>query len=204
MILDNVGVGHAFPSGAAQDRRAWIEVIAYSGSNVVYSSGVVPDDTAVTALSDRDLWLMRDCMFDARGSQVAMFWQSASYEGNELPAQVTFDQADPRFYQAHKIKTFPATGIIPTVPDRVTLRVRLQSMGLEVIDELIQSGDLDAQFRGAVPTFTVGGTLEWTAAAATHVYLDRSTSSPVYCVTNTNLNVQADKFPAPTRSRCAP
>ena len=204
VILDNVGVGHAFPSGAAQDRRLWIEVVAYSGSNVVYSSGVVPDGTAVTALPDRDLWLMRDCMFDASGSQVAMFWQSASYEGNELPAQVTFDLSDPRFYQTHKIKMFPATGIIPAVPDRVTLRVRLQSMGLDVIDDLIRSGDLDAQFRGAVPTFTIGGTLEWTAAAATHIYVDRSTSSPVYCVTNTNLNVQADKFPAPTRSRCTP
>ncbi len=86
----------------------------------------------------------------------------------------------------------------------VTLRVRLQSMGLDVIDDLIRSGDLDAQFRAAVPTFTVGGTLEWTQVAATHIYIDRSTSAPVYCVTNTNLNAQADKFPAPTRSRCAP
>jgi len=52
--------------------------------------------------------------------------------------------------------------------------------------------------------FTVGGTLEWTQAAATSTYVDRNTNALVYCVTKGNLNVQADKFPAPVRTRCAP
>ena len=204
VILDNVATGHFFPSGAAQDRRAWVEVVAYSGTNVLYSSGVVTDGTSVTSLADRDLWLLRDCIFDETGSQVDMFWQAASYEGNALTAHVTFDPSDPRFYQTHKIKSYPSSGVLPATPDRVTLRVRLQPVGLDVLDDLIASGDLAPQFRAAFTPFTMGGTLEWTSAAATDIYIDRATGAFVYCVTNTNLNVRADKFPAPMRSRCAP
>ena len=204
VILDNVATGHFFPSGAAQDRRAWVEVVAYLGGSEVYRSGVVPDGTAVTSLTDPDLWLLRDCMFDDAGSKVAMFWQAASYEGNELPALLTFDPSDPRFYQTHKIKTYPSSGALPLTPDRVTLRVRLQPVGLDVLDDLIASGDLAPEVRAAMTTFTIGGMVEWTPATATDVYVDRATNAPVYCVTNTNLNVRADKFPAPTRSRCSP
>jgi len=205
VIIDDAAAGHSFPSGAAQDRRVFVELIAYSGANVVFQSGIVPDDQAVTSSTDPNLWLMRDCMFDQSGAQVHMFWEAASYETNALPALATFTPSDPAFYQGHKIKFFPAAGtpIIPA-PDRITLRVRLRAVGLDVLDDLIASGDLDPQFRMAIPTFTVGGTLEWTKAAATSTYVDRNTNALVYCVTKGNLNVQADKFPAPARTRCAP
>jgi hypothetical protein len=206
VILDNVAAGHAFPSGAAQDRRAWTEVIAYdSAGNVLYSSGVVPDGNTPVLASDPDLWLLRDCMLDAsKTSEVHMFWEAYAVEGNELPAQATFDSSDPAFYQTHKLRTFPAGASLPVVPDHVTLRVRLQPVGLEVVDDLIRSGDLDARFRSALPTFTVGGTLQWTRQAATHVYKDNNTGQDVFCVTATNLNVLADKFPAPVRHDCSP
>lgn len=204
VILDNVAAGHSFPSGSSQDRRAWVELVAHAGANVIYSSGVVADGTPVTRVPDPDLWLLRDCMFDEAGAEVAMFWQAVSYEGNELPAHVTFDPADPRFYQTHKIKSFPSSGGLATAPDRITLRVRIQPVGLEVLDDLIASGDLDPSVRAAMPTFTIGRTLEWTPAAATDIYLDRATGALVYCVTNTNLNVRADRFPAPARSHCSP
>ncbi len=201
VILDNVATGHFFPSGAAQDRRAWVELVAFSGPNVIYSSGVVADGIPVTTLvNDHDLWLLRDCMFDQAGSQVSMFWQAASYEGNALTAHVTFDPADPRFYQTHKIKSYPLTA----PPDRVTMRVRLQPVGLEVLDDLIATRDLDPQIRAAMPTLQIGTTLEWTPTTYTQVYVDRTTNLRYFCVTTTNLNVLADKFPAPTRSRCSP
>ena len=86
----------------------------------------------------------------------------------------------------------------------MTLRVRLQPIGLDVLDDLISSGDLDPRFRAAMPTFTLGGTLEWTQAAATREYVDPDTGRPVHCVTNSNLDVTAARFPAPVRSRCKP
>jgi Cytochrome c554 and c-prime len=209
VIIDNAAAGHAFPSGSAQDRRLWIELIAYRGSDVVYQSGVAADDEDVTSrTNDPDLWLLRDCMFDgpdASGKLVHMFWEAASVQSNLFPALTTFNISDPTFYQGHKIRYFPnSKAPIQPAPDRITLRARLRPVGLDVLDDLIASGDLDPQFRSAIPVFNVGGTVEWTQAAATHTYLNRTTGGTVSCATNTNINVQADKFPAPVRSKCAP
>jgi hypothetical protein len=208
VLLDNVATGHFWPSGAAQDRRAWFEVVAYSGSNVVYQSGVVPDGTNLITGADPDLWLLRDCMFDANDAGVDMFWQAADYESNTLPVKTTFDPSSPDFYKTHKIRFFPPSGA-PIIPpsgqiDRITLQVKIQPVGRDVLDDVVNSGDLDAGIRDAMPTLLVGNMLEWTQAAATHTYIDRTTGGTVFCATNTNINVQADKFPAPVRARCSP
>jgi len=81
--------------------------------------------------------------------------------------------------------------------------VRLQAVGLDVLEDLIRSGDLDAKLREAIPTLSVGRTVEWTAAAPKTIY-NGDTGLPVFCVSSTNLNVNAAKFPAPTRANCAP
>ena len=203
VILDNVAAGHNWPSGATQDRRAWVEIIAYAGSNVISQSGVASGDPIASSAADPDLWLLRDCMFDDAGKSVNMFWQAASVEGNELPAAATFVQTDPRYYQTHIVQTFPRSGApIAALPDRVTMRVRLQAIGLSVIDDLVATGDLDAALRDQIPTYDVGPLLTWTAATATTSYLEGRTV--VSCVTATNLNVQADKVPAASHTRCQP
>ena len=204
LIVDNAAAGHSFPSGSAQDRRAWFELTAYAGSNVVYSSGAVPVGTPVVSVSDPDLWLLRDCMFDGTGAQVHMFWQAASYEGNALPAIVTFDVSSPDFYLGHKQRSFPPSGAPIPTPDRITLKVHLMPIGLDVLDDLIASGDLDAGLRDVMPTFDIGDTLEWTPDAGTHTYVDRDTGGLVFCATTTSLNVQADRFPAPVKTSCSP
>jgi hypothetical protein len=204
-ILDNVGAGHDFPSGASQDRRVWVEIIAYKGSNVIFQSGVVPDGTSPTALTDPNLWLLRDCLFDASGKQVSMFWQAASYETNQLPAPVTLDAGDPRFYQTHVVQTFPrGTATLPQMPDRVSMRLRVQPIGRDVLDDLVASGDLDPKLREAMPTMDLGTPtlLEWTAAAATLTYVEAPFQ--VACVSNAAFNVTADKVPATDHVRCKP
>lgn len=204
VILDNVAAGHSWPSGAAQDRRAWTEVVAYEGSHVLYQSGVVPDDGTPLDTDDPDLWLLRDCIFDQQGREVHMFWEAAESEGNLLPALSTFDPAEPRFYQTHILQSFPRaqSRFASGVPDRVTLRVRLQPIGKDILDSLVASGDLAPAIRDAMPTFDVGSpaVLEWTPATATQRYFENG--QPVLCVTQTNLNVAAEKVPAPARTRC--
>ena len=156
--LDNVLVGHMWPSGAAQDRRAWVELTAYSGGDVVYQSGVVPDGDSVTELDDPDLWLLRDRTFDEAGDPAHMFWEVADVESELLLPAVTTDPDDPRFYHA-------VTHIyrIPVVPDRITMQLHIQPIGLDVIDDLIASGDLAEEIRAEVPVFTLdGAALEWT------------------------------------------
>jgi hypothetical protein len=208
VILDNVAAGHAWPSGATQDRRAWVEVIAYAGDSILYHSGVVPDGTAVTSMTnDPDLWLLRDCMSDSSGKQVDMFWQAASTEGNALPGQATFDRLDPRFYQTHVMQRYPAQGAITGVPDRITVRVRLQPIGLDVLDDLIGSGDLDPVVRTSMTTFDVSSSpiLEWTSAAALSTGDTYVEDGVVYaCVSNTNLSGQAGTVAAVGHTTCMP
>ncbi len=201
VLADNVAAGHSFPTGSSQDRRLWSEVIAYKDGQVLYQSGVVPDGGVVTSSDDRDRWLIRDCIFDPQGKEVHMFWQAASFEGNTLPGQATLDRLDRRFYQ-HFVQRFPREGTFSGTPDRVTLRFRLQPVGLDVIDDLVASGDLDPAIRARMPTFDVGGLLEWTPATATTGFVEDRL--PFQCITKTNLNVAGDKTPATTKSRCAP
>lgn len=203
VLVDNVAAGHAWPSGASQDRRVFFEVIAEKGGARIYSSGVVSDGTPVTATlaSDPDLWLLRDCIADEAGKPVHMFWEAAQIEPRQLPAQVTFNALDPRFYQGHIVQSYPRSGsTFAGIPDRVTLRVRVSPIGLDVLDDLVASGDLAPDVRARMPTFDVGETLVWTKEAAVDTYLEDRV--PVSCVTKTNFNVQADKTPAPPPGRC--
>ena len=156
VTLDNANAGHNWPSGASQDRRAFVEVIAYREGARIYESGVVADGQQVTSLADPDLWLFRDRIFDAAGEETHMFWKAARFEAGTIGAQVTSDPGDPRFYtSSHVVRRFPRerATTIPGVPDRVTVRVRIRPMGLEVLDDLIASGHLAAGFRDAIPTF---------------------------------------------------
>lgn len=164
VTLDNLTAGHSFPSGAAQDRRVWLELIAYSGNQIIFQSGVTPDNEAITALADPNLWLLRDWMHDEMGNEVHMFWEAKDIVSEVLEQGKTSDPSKPGFFHA-KTRSFKITN---GTPDRITMRVRVQPIGLDVLDKLIESGDLAPEFRSKMPTFELAGTkLEWTAANGT-------------------------------------
>jgi cytochrome c554/c'-like protein len=187
VILDTPKLGHRWPSGAAQDRRAWTEVIAYNASGgIIYQSGVVNPGESVTdtAGKDPDLWLLRDCMFDSLGKETHNFWEAAEAGGYELPPLMTFNPGDIAYYKSHIGQTFPrSTSDAATLPypARVTLRVRIQPVGFDVLNDLIATGDLDAgpdsallaemrtfdvSLQGPIgPGFPAPGGLEWTPGA---------------------------------------
>ena len=207
VVLDNVGAGHLFPSGASQDRRAWVEVVAWAGGKRIYESGVVPEGQSPLTKPDADLWLFRDCLLDAKGAEVHMFWEATRYDSNQLPASTTIDPADPAFYATHVKRAFPRQGgastELPTPPDRVTMRVRLQPVGLDVLDGLVASGDLDGAVLAKMPTFDLAGaTLEWTAASATLKYLEGGL--PVSCVAAGLTTGANTATAAPEHAACAP
>jgi len=187
VVVDTVSLGHDFPSGAAQDRRLWAEIKAFDqAGNVLYQSGVVPDGTSPVDAPDADMWLMRDCMFGTDGGLVDMFWQGATTDSNELPPIAAF-LPSPNAYKSHRVRLFPKSGAPITndagayiVPASVTLRMRLQPIGLDVLNDLVSTGDLDAGFVAALPppidiplgnplpgdTTPTNPILTWTAAAA--------------------------------------
>jgi hypothetical protein len=209
VVLDNVAGGHGFPSGAAHNRRLWAEVTAYQGSTVLYQSGAVPVGTSPTENADADEWLLRDCLLDASNQPVPFLWQAQGYESTQLPAQATFNVTDPRYYQSHIVQSYPrASGdFFAGVPDRVTLKLHLQPMGLDMLDDLVASGDLDSSIPGQMPTLDLdlgaGTTLEWTATAVNGTYFENN-SFQVDCVTQSNLNVATDKVQAQGHTHCAP
>src|SRR5262249_11559060 len=78
--IDNVGSGHAWPSGAAFDRRAWLEAIAYRADNsIVFQSGVVPDgmDPEDVADTDTNLLGMWDRVYKDDNTPAQFFWDIA-------------------------------------------------------------------------------------------------------------------------------
>ncbi len=202
VLLDNVAAGHDFPSGAAQDRRLWAQVQAFAGDQMIYQSGMVADGASEAVPGDTDLWQMRECIFDTTGAETHDFWNAATYSANTLPGSATFDMSDPRFYQGHIVKKFPQTGQLTAAPDRVVLQMRMRPMSLDVLDELIASGDLDAGIRAQMPTFNVGAPLQWTADAGSIVSMDNG--FPVSCVSATNLTLAFNATPATDKMSCSP
>jgi nitrate/TMAO reductase-like tetraheme cytochrome c subunit len=157
--VENVTAGHSFPSGATQDRRVWVEMIAYQGGVEVYSNGAVADGQPAVDLDDPGMMLFYTQMFDADDQVGHFVWEAARIEENLLLGAQTNDPNDPAFYHFVE-QSFVIDG---ATPDRITLRVRMRPIALELANILVDSGDLDAAHRDALPTFDLASTvLEWT------------------------------------------
>ena len=210
VVVDNVASGHKWPSGAAQDRRAWFEVAAFAKGRELYRSGSVPSGSDPDSTKDADLWLVSDCMLDAMGNSVSKMWAAKSVDSNLIPGQLTFDKSSPLFYQTHVMRGFPKDPLasLPSYPDRATLDVHLQPFPLALFDDLFTDparlgldADGVAALREKIVPLSVGQQLVWTPEAAAdtahggHSYIDQGV--PMSCVTTTGLNAAADKVPAP-------
>jgi hypothetical protein len=160
VTLDNAFAGHKFPSGAAQDRRVWVELTAYNGGTAIFSTGQVEDKKAASAVTDPNFWLLRDKIFDSSDKETHLFWQAARFESQGLPPAVTTDPNDPTF-----IHSVTREFTLPSPPDRVTMKVRMRPLDFDLLDDLVGSGDLDPAVLDKVPTYDLAsGTKEWTLA----------------------------------------
>ncbi len=157
VLLDNLGAGHGFPSGATMDRRAWLELTAYRGDEVVWQTGVVGDDEVATqvAAADTDMWLLHDTMFDSAGQPTHDFWEAASIEG-----EVVLGPLAGQPNSNHLTRTWT----VPSDVDRVTGHMKVRAIGREVLTELVDDGYLDGSVLAQMPTFSLLGDGEWTLA----------------------------------------
>jgi hypothetical protein len=171
-FLIETGAGHNQPSGAAQDRRMWLEVMAYDGSGRLLDQ-VVSGDIADGEIEDKPqddpkrdphLLMFRDRIYDAQGKPVHMFWQAAmssahpdGYESNVLPvATTTYVEGKHAVLKQYRV---PGPDGLPA---RVTARLRVRAIGLDVLQDLVDSGDLDPEIVAQMPTLTFGAQIEWT------------------------------------------
>jgi nitrate/TMAO reductase-like tetraheme cytochrome c subunit len=83
--IDGLGIGHKFPSGAAQDRRVWLELVAFDASNnIVFQSGVVPDGMDPEEIADPKLQIFWDQVFKADNTPAHFFWEIARNDASQL------------------------------------------------------------------------------------------------------------------------
>ncbi|HKU37609.1 MAG TPA: DUF2330 domain-containing protein [Polyangiales bacterium] len=165
--------GHNQPSGASQDRRMWLEFSAYDENGALIeeaSSGRIEDGELEDKPSDHpdydpNLLLFRDRIFDAQGKQVHMFWEAEpskaypeGYESRALPvASTTYIEG-----RHVVIKQYRASTKDGRLPARVTARLRIRPIGVDVLEDLVKSGDLDRAIAERMPTFTFGAQIDWT------------------------------------------
>ena len=162
-ITIETNAGHKQPSGTAQDRRMWLEVIAYDAqNNVLFQSGVIGDQEVeeydpTDARYDPQLCNFRERFFDDAGIETHDFWEAATVVPNkvlptavdlQIPHTVLCEYRTPGHQQ----------------PARLTMRMLVRPVGMDVLQDLIDSGDLDAAVKAKMPTFQVQNTvIEWTA-----------------------------------------
>jgi hypothetical protein len=95
-----------------------------------------------------------------------MFWEAApsaayptGYSSNVLPLAETLQASD-------HWKTFTIAlprSTLKALPARVVAQLRIRPVGVDILNDLVQSQDLDPAVIARMPTFTLHGTrLEWT------------------------------------------
>lgn len=160
--------GHAQPSGAAQDRRMWVEFIAYAADDsVLFASGDIEDGELEEKPEgdpdhDRSLVAFRDRAYDARGEPTHMFWEAAPSEQHPDGYRSLLLPPASETMPAHALEAryqVPA----PTRIARVTARLRIRPIGMDVLQDLVDSNDFDPALLSEMPTFTLhGAAVEWT------------------------------------------
>jgi len=174
--IDSIGTGHAWPSGASHDRRAWLEVQAFDMNGaLVFSSGVVPantdpNDTPGTLNVDTvGFW---DRSFKADNTPGEMFWEIVRTESQllKVPAVAGEDHSTQVRFQIANANLI----------DRIETRLLIRPLPYAILDSLVASGDLSAAVIPNLQTLMVeGGTAIWTRAT-------KGTGAAV----NTNCNPQ--------------
>ena len=180
VYLENVAAGHSFPSGATQDRRLWLNLVASAEGQTLLSVGEVGDGEDLPEPGeDPDLWVLREVLYDAAGEPTHDFWSAERTEGELLPAPNGIQPGEPGYLNVHVPRRYR---IIGTAPDHIRMALKLRPMGLEVLRDLVRTGDLDPVHVAAVPTLTLGSTvLEWSRDIA-EPRISTLSDRPALCV----------------------
>jgi hypothetical protein len=174
--MDSIGTAHSWPTGAAQDRRAWLEVVAFDAANqVVFHTGTLadgaplPDGMDPEQLADPDLFGLWDRAVKDDGSPAHMFWDIARIDSQTsklLRPPVTLDKNSPLFDHS-STAMFHVEGVVSAI-DHITARLRIRPLSYGLIADLVGSGDLAADAVPRLPTLDILGTQHtWTNDSAT-------------------------------------
>lgn len=153
----------------------WLEFMAYDengglleGVSGNIGDGEIEEQPPGDPRYDPNLLMFRDRIYGDQGQPVHMFWQAApsndhprGFESSLLPVRTA--QLDVGTHGVQKQYRVSGAG---GPPARVTARLRIRPIGVDVLEDLVASGDLDPAIVAQVPTFSFGARLEWTPADA--------------------------------------
>jgi hypothetical protein len=163
--VDSLGVGHKWPSGAAQDRRAWLELTAYrADGSIVFETGKVMDNQDPEEVAGAVTFF--DKTFKSDGTPAHFFWDVASHDDSSLlKAPVTLDQNDPAFDHSFTARFTNIIGYQDIA--HIDARIRIRPLPYALLDELVASGDLAPDVASRMKTLDIAGTMRhWDAATA--------------------------------------
>jgi hypothetical protein len=150
-------VGHNFPSGASADRRLWIELVVYDEQDqILFESGRIKDGELEEKPEgdpkhDPQFRPFRDYLVDRDGNETHMFWEAVDFKRSDLiPYAIN---TEPGSHTARR--TFTTKQFLTTPAPRIELWLRLRPMGVDVLQDLVQSGHLDSAVIDQMPTFTL-------------------------------------------------
>jgi len=154
--IDSISVAHAWPSGAAQDRRAWLEIVAYNAMGVpVFSRGEVLPGTDPDGLQDVDVLGLWDRAVKDDGSPAHFFWDIARVDSKLLRPPTTLDKSSPDFDHSTTVE-FDVGGVFTDI-------ARISPLSYALLDDLISSGDLAGDVAGQMKTLDIlGADSVWT------------------------------------------
>jgi hypothetical protein len=96
------------------------------------------------------------------------------------------------------VQTYPRTTSLGVAPAQVTMQVYFQPIGLDVLNDLIDGGYLEASVVQAMPTLTVGPQIVWTPSAAQgpdgSTFADPNSNQLAQCVSNQGYNTASNIY----------
>jgi nitrate/TMAO reductase-like tetraheme cytochrome c subunit len=157
-VIIEHNVGHNLPSGASADRRLWVQVAVYDEQDqVVFESGRIADGELEEKPKDDPKYdpqfvPFRDYLLDEDGNETHMFWKAATllrtdlipYATTTVPGSHTSTRT---FVMTKRTMSHP--------PPRIEFWLRLRPVGVDVMQDLVQSGHLDPAVIDAMPTYTL-------------------------------------------------
>lgn len=151
VTLENAGSGHHWPSGASHNRQAWLEVRAFVlGQTEPVFATPPPTDEAAQA------FVLKDRAVDADGNTAHMFWDIAEVAASTtLPSVKTRDARDPDFHRERRVFSLNELPSGIQAIERVTLKVKVRPIALEVLGDLVDSGHLERDIADAMPVIDV-------------------------------------------------
>lgn len=156
-VMMEQDAGHKFPSGATQDRRAWLELIAYDENlKELYRIGQVGDQDIEDPEDAPHPCILRSYAKDEKGLETHDFWEVATMDETKL-MPFAAKGSDPTMvrhtYECGNIR--PPLAFADTAPAFIDMKLRIRPMGMDVLNDLVGTGHLAAEFLPKMPTFTV-------------------------------------------------